>query len=784
MEEIIDSPCDKFLSRIGSLPNSSRLFALVLAGVLGATPVSRASLSFPTPLAAPVIDACTFVPDPRVNISFACGDANAPAAFVDLTVSFRANVSDSTSNNMSVAFYFDYYNPNSSGGPPIVNPDSPMRTINLSAGAVGSVVTADTTWTYRRLSNFSAGQYWVNVSVRNGLGEFDPSSGSIIFPVIVHQNSAPFIDGLLSVNSVQQALRYQNPVIPLLYENVTIGDPDADPVTVTWAWGDGTLTINQTGPLPDRMELKVTHRYSATLFSLNETPRTVDILVRVWIDDGLGHNVSYNSTAEFYIDFDAPPNVRVESPTTGSVWKVGESVPMVGNVTDPEGDPITAYWDFDNRTDSTAIGDPTRNRDANGTTARHAYSSPGLYDITLWATDGEKEFCRDTNCTLFYTHWQSETIPVQVRYNLPPFVAMSNVTAQLQQPVLLQAAVYDPDGDNMTVRWVFGDGTPDATNVTGSSPRASPRVFQVSQDHTYTTVGNETLTLYVSDGNATVHDSRLVFVQSFNEPPVLLGIQVSRADGTSAGNNTFRINETVIITVMAYDPENDTLNVSINWGDGTSVNRTVDPKTGPDCSVDNLSRNICSVSFSHKYSNTSSSQFQNYSVLVTITDNQVFMEYDAASGEWNTLDHTKSQTVVVLVTNFQSPGLPFTVVLSADSTNGTVPFIVTFTATPSGGMPPYSFYWDFGDGGASGLQNPSHTYEAAGTYTVVLSVRDGEGRTVTKTIAIKATSPGTTVSGAGIPPWVLYVAVASVAAVAGVGVLLRRRGKIRQLPPP
>src|SRR3989449_1916048 len=459
-------PCEEFLSRIASLRRWQLLFVLVFAGVLGASPLAIAGVSSPSPVAAPAIEACRIVPNPRVNTSFACGDLNAFPASVNVTVTFQVNVSDSTDNKMSVTFYFDYYNPNSSGGAPPVDTPSPVRTFNVSAPLVGSIVSVNTTWTYERLSNFSTGEYWVNISVRNDVGDFDPSLGSLLFPVMVNQNAAPFIDGLLSLNSVNQPLRYQNPVIPLLYENVSIGDPDADPVTVTWAWGDGTLTVNHPGPLAARLDLSVAHRYPPSQFPLNESPRYVDIPVSGWIDDGLGHNVSYNSTAEFYIAFDSPPSVHVVqlssatwSPTqaVGSVWKVGERVSMVGNVTDPEGDPTTAYWDFDNRTDSNGDGDPTRDRDANGTTATHAYSTPGNYSIIFWATDGEQKTCLNSNCTNpppyppFLTHWKNDTIPIQVINNRPPHVALSNTTVQVEEPSLLGAKVFDYDGDNMTV---------------------------------------------------------------------------------------------------------------------------------------------------------------------------------------------------------------------------------------------------------------------------------------------------------------------------------------------
>jgi subtilisin family serine protease len=38
-----------------------------------------------------------------------------------------------------------------------------------------------------------------------------------------------------------------------------------------------------------------------------------------------------------------------------------------------------------------------------------------------------------------------------------------------------------------------------------------------------------------------------------------------------------------------------------------------------------------------------------------------------------------------------------------------------------------SWSWSFGDGGTSNLQNPSHTYASGNTYSVTLTVADGEG---------------------------------------------------------
>jgi outer membrane protein assembly factor BamB len=52
---------------------------------------------------------------------------------------------------------------------------------------------------------------------------------------------------------------------------------------------------------------------------------------------------------------------------------------------------------------------------------------------------------------------------------------------------------------------------------------------------------------------------------------------------------------------------------------------------------------------------------------------------------------------------------------------------IAFTGSVIGGLPPYSFHWDFGDGGTSSEQNPSYHYETVGRYTATFSIVDGEG---------------------------------------------------------
>jgi len=98
--------------------------------------------------------------------------------------------------------------------------------------------------------------------------------------------------------------------------------------------------------------------------------------------------------------------------------------------------------------------------------------------------------------------------------------------------------------------------------------------------------------------------------------------------------------------------------------------------------------------------------------------------------------NTLTRAGYISVTPPTAPVANFT----AAPTSGQAPLLVHFTDTSSG--LPTSWTWDFGDGGASAAQNPSHTYASEGMYTVILTATNAQGsNSKTRSDCITVTPP-------------------------------------------
>jgi len=76
---------------------------------------------------------------------------------------------------------------------------------------------------------------------------------------------------------------------------------------------------------------------------------------------------------------------------------------------------------------------------------------------------------------------------------------------------------------------------------------------------------------------------------------------------------------------------------------------------------------------------------------------------------------------------------------NANPSSGAAPLAVNFTSSASGGMEPYTFFWEFGDGFTSNSQNTTHTYTNEGNYNWKLTVSDSANNNCYKNGTISVT---------------------------------------------
>ena len=222
---------------------------------------------------------------------------------------------------------------------------------------------------------------------------------------------------------------------------------------------------------------------------------------------------------------------------------------------------------------------------------------------------------------------------------------------------------YDPDGDIVSYKWNFGDGSPNETLPT-------PLI-----EHKYSAYGNYTVTLVVTDNDG---------LESYIQKTVTV-IDYPTANFTYSPDTPL-VGETVTFDASESEPNGGTI-VSYNWdfGDNSAPVNTTSPTT------------------THAYESVG-----NYTITLTVVDSEGLA--DTVSGS-------------IIVINY--PIANFTYSPSYPLVNETVTFDAS-ASEPDGGTI-VEYFWDFGDGtNATGVV-VTHAYKEFGTFLVNLTVTDSEG---------------------------------------------------------
>lgn len=242
----------------------------------------------------------------------------------------------------------------------------------------------------------------------------------------------------------------------------------------------------------------------------------------------------------------------------------------------------------------------------------------------------------------------------------------------------------DSDGTIASTTIDFGDG--------------SAAVSVASASHIYNTAGTYTVTATVTDNlGATAAKSVSVVVTSPNQPPVA-ALSVTPSSGVAPLSITAS-------TAGSSDPDGTIASTSINFGDGSAT--------------------VNAASASHVY-NTAGT----YIVTATVTDN---------------LGATTTKSASVVVT---APNQPPVAAVSATPTSAYGPVSVSVSAAgssdPDGSIA--STVINFGDGTTASAVSASHTYSAAGVYTITATVTDNQGASSSATTSVTVKAPEVIVS--------------------------------------
>jgi gliding motility-associated-like protein len=375
------------------------------------------------------------------------------------------------------------------------------------------------------------------------------------------------------------------------------------------------------------------------------------------------------------------------------------------------------FWDF---------GDGSQSTQQN---PLHIYTNTGNYSVTLKVTNDKgcwRVFSKP-NYIQIIDGVQSNFSNTQPTVCQPPFnISFNNLSTGTGL-------------STFTYWWDFGDGN------TSTDP---------NPQHTYLTPGSYTVTLATISSLGCTDTMRKVNHLTFlninsaiNAPDSICFNQVATVqnattpppvssawdfgDGTVSNNTnpqkfwTTPGNYTIqLINTYSYCQDTATKNIKVLPRPVSNFQAADIIKCAPPLTVQFQNQSQAAVSWLWNFGDGNTSTQANPSHIYTSYGSfTVQLITTNSSGCTDTL--VRNNYVNIMKPVITMPGLP---------QQGCVPYTAQFTGVVNTLDQVTSFFWDFGDGNTSALQNPSHVYPLQGTYNVTLTITTSTGCTETLTI--------------------------------------------------
>ncbi len=388
---------------------------------------------------------------------------------------------------------------------------------------------------------------------------------------------------------------------------------------------------------------------------------------------------------------------------------VGQTVTFTASATG--GTPSYTYgWDFGDL--GTGTGSPVT----------HPYASTGTFTVTLVVTDSLLN-----STTVMHSIGVNATMSTDFTF--------APAHPQVGEPVSFVATA---SGGFLpySYAWTFGD-TSSGSGPTPTHTYAAAKTFTVklsvtdSASHSATASHSVSVTLALT-GNFTFTPAQPQVNQTISFSTTASGGTTPYAYAWSLGDGSTASGASVTHAYSAAGTFSVTLTISDSAGHQITVTKTV-TVTGALAADFSFMPALPQVGQVVFFNATASDGTAPYTFAWTFGDGKtatgahVTHTYTSANPFTVTLTAKDSANHAATVSHIVVVSIALVADFSFSPAQPNAGQTVTFSATASGGTSPYTYAWNFGDGGVGSGVTVTHAFASAGSYTVSLTVSDSGG---------------------------------------------------------